>query len=126
VTQAVYTVNAGSMKCKKVTGTGTMVGFTAKKLPLTVTTEECTAFGLKVERNMNGCSYESEAGEKFPLGTAYLICPVGKKVVATVPAGNCSISTPAQSGEIEFKNEGSGTTRRVLVLSKESNLTYTF
>lgn len=124
VTQAVYTVNGGSMKCKKVSGFGTMTGFTASVLPLTVQVSECTAFGLAAERNMNGCSYEAEAGAEFPKGTAYLVCPVGKEVSVTVPAGNCTISTPAQSGEIEFKNEGSGTTRSVLVLSKETNLKY--
>jgi hypothetical protein len=120
VTEGVYTTPAGSMKCKKAQGTGTMIGFTASSIKLALTISECTAFGQAATRSENGCEYRATA-----TGTIDLECPPGKEVSVVVPAGNCSITTPGQTGLAEYKNEGSGTTRRVLVTSKAEKLKYT-
>jgi hypothetical protein len=116
---AVYDTAAGSLKCKVLKGTGQIIGKTAKGVTISPILSECTAFGLAIEWNFNGCQYTATSS-----GIIHLECPVGKEVLITVKAGNCSIGTPAQSNKAIYTNEGVGSTRDVKVTTTATNLVY--
>jgi hypothetical protein len=119
VTAGVYTTAAGTIKCKEISGTGVMTGKAANSITIAPSISGCTAFGQAAVWSMNGCEYVATSS-----GTEHIVCPAGKEVLITVASGNCSIGTPSQSGTATYTNQGSGSTRDVLVTSTASGLTY--
>jgi hypothetical protein len=129
-TQIVWAFTGGSIKCKKGTSVSTTGSSTTSELTTTTTESECTAFGVAGSVNMNGCTETltepTLSGGNYQV-TTHITCPAGKKIVISVPAGNCSIEIGAQTpgGVLDLKNEGAGETRDLLVTSTLNGIAYT-
>jgi hypothetical protein len=111
----VLTTTAGTVKCEKVTYTGTQIGSEASSVELAPTYTGCTLGTASAEINANGCKYRFKTGttesSKFE-GTVDIVCPEGKQIVTTAKlAGTtkCTVDLPAQTGlkSITFTNVGS-------------------
>ncbi len=116
----VMTVNAGSIKCKKVTGTGTLSAATVTEATSTPTYSECTAFGfVNTTIDMNGCYNVITADIEV-----HLKCPEGQTMQVT--AFNCWISIPPQSAtSAEYETVGSGSSREIVARESGEGIHYT-
>lgn len=116
----VFSVNAGTITCSTVTGSGTMVGKTFKEATATPTFSGCTAFGfVNATVDTNGCSNVITADIEV-----HLVCPAGKTMQVT--AFNCWISIPPQSAtSVEYVNTGSGSSRTILARESGTGIHYT-
>jgi hypothetical protein len=120
VTQIVFTVNAGSIKCNKVSGEGTMAAATITESKTTVAYSECSAFGfLSATIEMNGCEYVITADIEV-----HMVCPAGKTMV--IKASTCKVLVPAQSAtSVTYENVGSGSTREIVAKEEGEGIHYT-
>jgi hypothetical protein len=119
VGEMTFTVNAGTVKCKKVTGTGTMTAKTTTEVSSTPTFSECTAFGfVNATIDTNGCSNLITADIEV-----HLVCPAGKTMQVT--AFNCWVSVGPQSAtSMEYVNTGSGSSRTILAREEGTGIHY--
>jgi hypothetical protein len=130
VGEDVFTVNAGTVRCKSATYSGTNSVATTTTQTVSPTYKECTAFGfVSTAIDTNGCAYEFHAvGTGTPsdfTGTTTIVCSSGQPIVVT--AFNCEVTVPAQhikGGSVVFKNEGAGKTRDVLTEVNLSGIEY--
>jgi hypothetical protein len=97
-------------------GPGTYSGCTGPLSAATsVTTNNCQVV-LKVS-NTNPSPY---------VGTAELVCGVGKQLEISAPSLGCLIAMPAQTlGNVTYTTTGSGTERRIVAEIQGEGLTYT-
>jgi len=118
-------VEAGSLTCSSITGTGS-IGSTAQKVTLTPTFSECQALGLSATVTTNGCTLKVVAGDPGTW-TAKLevACPEGKAI--QVAAGTCKFEIPAQVNAKPAKTSRNTSTEpdSIDVQYNVSNLTYT-
>jgi len=102
----VFTVKAGTVKCRKITSSGTTTAATTTTLDLTPSFSECTAFGfVGTTVDANGCIYRLHtAKEGISTQGTSIVCPEGKAIVVT--ASNCELSVPAQGvlGTVTYTN----------------------
>jgi hypothetical protein len=119
VGEMVFTVNAGTIKCKKVTGTGTMSAKTTTEVTSFPTFSECTAFGfVNTTIDTNGCWNVITADIEV-----HLKCPAGQTMVIT--AFNCWVSVGPQSAtSVEYVNTGSGSSRTILAREEGTGIHY--
>jgi hypothetical protein len=118
-------------QCSQALFEGTVQGgqlqITAQHLTVTGTyTNDCTAFGLNMTVDMNGCKY-TITGTGQPALTALVDitgCTIGKGIEITV--AGCTKTILPQSGlsHITFTNEGSGSTEDVLAHATIQGITY--
>lgn len=118
----VFTVKAGTVKCKSATYTGTSTTKTSEDITVTPAYAECTAFGfVSTAIDVNGCTYTFTTTETQQL---HILCPEGKAI--TVTAFNCWVHVGAQTASgITYTNEGSGSARDVTVDASITGMTYT-
>jgi hypothetical protein len=110
VGEDVFTVNAGTVKCKKANYEGTQAAKTTTTQTVKPTYSECVAFGfVNTPIDTNGCEYTFHT--EGP--TTDIVCPAGKSIVVT--AFNCEVKVGSQNGlkTVSFKTEGAGTSRDV-------------
>jgi hypothetical protein len=118
VTQHVFKVTTGLVRCNVATFKGTNSSKTTTTTTLEPTYTGCTAFGVKATVAVNGCKYvfHSEAGETSPYPVkADVECPAGKKIVVTPVGIACIVEVGNQTGltGITLTNVGAGTTREI-------------
>lgn len=137
-TQNVFTVNGGTVKCEiakfagKITATGgSGTNWTSETVTVHPTYETCTGFGQNVTINTGteaaGCNYVLNAN-----GTIDKIeCAEGQKIVITGKTTGCTVTVGPQvkgttagtlvNPNVDYTNEGSKTTRDVLVTATVGN-----
>jgi len=136
----VFTTTAGTVKCKEVkytvslieTPTTAVTATPAYPVKTTGGEQNCTGFGFPAEIHTNECTYRfTIGGPGVTTGGLDIICPVGKEITVTaVSAGvtKCTVHVPEQNiaAGITYSNTGaSGTTREVDITANLSNtLTY--
>jgi hypothetical protein len=148
-TENVFATKAGNIKCKKATFDSLAAQTGKEKAAKNFATDmitvhpkytECTAFGQasSVETTMASpftstdytlfsttpevrvVSTVTEGGSIEDPGTS--------QITVIVPSGNCSLQIKAQkpgTPTVEYKNEGAGAARSVLVTSKVEKISYT-
>jgi hypothetical protein len=126
-TTNVFTTGAGTVKCEEATFSGTQTGASAKDLTLTPKYGKCKAFGSAAEVTMHGCQYTftqpTGASSPFSAEVDIVNCESGKHIEVDVPLGNCTLTifpltgNATLGGSVDLTNQGSGTTRDVLVTS---------
>ncbi len=130
----VFTVAAGSVKCKKATYTGTLGKEEATSVELTPTYSECTAFGgLATTIEMNGCNFRLAAGEfggGKASGTMDILCPAGKEIKAKVSVAGitkCTVDIPAQTNlsGISYTNVSGSAHQVTVTIGIEGKVKYT-
>jgi hypothetical protein len=90
----VFTFNAGTLKCKSISSTGTTSSATTSSISLSPTLSECTAFGfVSSPVHMNKCVFQYVIF--FQQDYENIICPEGK--VIEVTAFNCLLTIGSQS-----------------------------
>jgi hypothetical protein len=115
----VFTVNAGTIKCNKITGTGTMSSATVTEVTSVPTFSECSAFGfVNVTIDTNGC--ENIITADFEV---HLTCPAGKNIEVT--AFNCTVAfSPQSATTVEYTTTGSGSTREIVAKEEGTGIHY--
>lgn len=115
-----FTVDGGTVECKKTTYVGTSAVVTFSTLTVTPTYHECTFIGLAATVNMNGCDYllhiNTAAGNTT--GTVDIVCEAGKEITVTAPSvgtAKCIVHIPPKVGlgTITYSKVGAGTTEEV-------------
>lgn len=127
VTENVFKTSAGNVKCKKATFAGKGTAKTANTAQITPSFLECTGFGQKITMTMNGCTFKGSA-TSATTGKSEIVCPAGKVIQVEVPSANCSLTIPGQVpgvSTVDFKNEGTGSTRDILVTATAAQIKYT-
>jgi hypothetical protein len=120
VGEDVFTTNAGTVKCKKASYTGTSSAVTTPHQTVAPSYSECTAFGfVNATIDPNGCTYTfaAVAGTPSPItGTVQIVC-TGEKKYIEVTAFNCDVKVGPQGPlkGITYTNAGAGKTRDVTV-----------
>jgi hypothetical protein len=126
VAEDIFTVNAGTVKCKKAEYAGTQSVATSKEATVSPTYKECTAFGfVNTTIDVNGCGYIfTRTPVNGDESSIHIECPAGNSIVVT--AFNCEVTVPAQtlSGGVTYTNEGAGTTRSIIVDVNLTGITY--
>lgn len=121
--EIVVTTPAGAMKCKKSNLNGTQSGRSASTLSISPTIAECSFFGQAMPVAANGCTFEIAAS-----GHLSIACPAGKKIVFSMPSGNCSWEIGAQkptTDTVGIANRGTGTSRSEEWAFGLNGITYT-
>jgi len=119
-----------SFNCSEATASGLMSGSTAEKLVLAPTYDSCEYVGLPLASwSMNGCEYSFTVTGSSPNdGFMQLVCPAGKSVQMKFQLSvstYCTVTVPAQAGFlVDYTNEGSASTRRVLMTSTATGMRY--
>jgi hypothetical protein len=116
--ETVLTADAGTLKCKKATYTGELIGTKSGEMTVTPSYSECKISGFNATVDFNGCQYVFTPAEKKESsfeGALNLNCPEGNKIDVT--AFGCRITAePQQDLEtITYTNVGSGTTRKITI-----------
>lgn len=127
VTENVFTTAAGKVKCKKAVFTGKGTAKTATTAQATPNYAECTGFGQAATVTMNGCTVKGTASSAVA-GNVAIVCPAGKVIQVDVPSGSCSLTVAAQTpstSSLDYKEEGSGATRSILVTSTVGGIAVT-
>ncbi|HEX3240731.1 MAG TPA: hypothetical protein VHR18_11445 [Solirubrobacterales bacterium] len=118
-TNHVFTTNAGTVTCKKVTFTGTTAASVSATQTLTPDYSECTAFGfISVPVDENGCGYIFNAS-----GTTEVECPEGKKIEITVPFCTVTVGPQHIAGGMSYSNNA-GETDIVATSNIKSEIDY--
>jgi len=115
------TFNAGTVKCKKVTETGTVSPATASEIELEPEFSECTAFGfVNTLIDRNGCKFKWT----WLPPTLHLVCPAGKTIHIT--AFNCWVKIGPQTiSGLAIVKAGIGIARIIKLIKSFSGLLYT-
>jgi hypothetical protein len=101
----VFTTNAGTVTCKKVTFSGTTNAKTSTTQTLAPEFKECTAFGfINIVIHVHGCTVIFHRD-----GVIEIICPPGGKVEITVPFCTVTIGGQFIAGGQTFANNGGKT-----------------
>jgi len=131
----VFTLTAGTAKCKEIkyTATTTTPTTTVSATPSfpakTASGEQnCTGFGFPSETITNGCTYLFHIGAATT-GTMDVVCPAGKEItIVSSSAGTtkCTVHVAAQSGlgTVTYRNVGTLTTREVELEVNLTNVKY--
>jgi len=120
-----FTVDPGTIHCKKATVSGTATTATTNSVTVTPRLEECTLtsiFGnIAVTVNMNECDAIITTN-----GEGHSICPVGKSV--TVSGPGCTITVPGGQTLLggTFTNIGSGSTREIRGHGNVTGIKYSY
>jgi hypothetical protein len=126
-----FTVAAGTTKCTTASFPGEQATTPASTISVSPAYSGCSTVilgsthGVKV--NMNSCKYTFAAATTTS-GSVSVECPSTPITVEIEGLeGVCSITVPSQSAVagIAYKNEGSGSERKVLVTANVSTLHYT-
>ncbi|HEX3293625.1 MAG TPA: hypothetical protein VHR38_07785 [Solirubrobacterales bacterium] len=104
-TAHVFTTNAGTFTCKKITFSGTTSGATSTTMTLAPDYNECTAFGfINVPIHENGCDFKFSS--HVPPGTVEILCPTGKVIEITAPFCTTTIGPQHLTGMTYANNAG--------------------
>jgi hypothetical protein len=124
VGEDVFTTNAGTVRCKKATYTGTNSTATSKHQVVAPAYSECTAFGgfLNATIDTNGCTYTFTVSA-FPAGSVAIVCPEGKSIEVTTFACDVKVGSQTRPG-ITYTNVA-GPPKHVTVDVSITGLTYT-
>jgi hypothetical protein len=125
-TENVFTVNSRTVKCTGAEFTGKQEGTSVVNLNgIHPTYTGCTAFGLESTVTTTGCNYDFTASSATA-GAVKVNCEAGKNIVVNA-AGVCivEIGTQTPAGGVDYTNQGSGTSRSVLVTSTAKEITAT-
>jgi hypothetical protein len=120
----------GSVECTGSTFDGTSSTEKSTQLTLKPTYTGCEGVkGRQITTHTNGCAYILTAGWNGTSGTVDIECPAGAAIETTVdkfPEG-CTITIGAQStgGTVDYKAEGSGSGRDLLLAWTLSGIDYT-
>jgi hypothetical protein len=119
------TTTAGTVTCESESYTATMASSQQETLTVTPSYSGCTGFGFSATIALNGCDYVFNAA-----GTVDIVCPEGKEITVTATSSEttkCIVHIPAQTGlgSVKYKNEGSGSTRDILVTAEVTGIKYT-
>jgi hypothetical protein len=117
----IFTVTAGTVKCKEATYSGTQSSATATTVTVKPTYTECTAFTfVNTTIDTNGCEYEFSGDDNK-------VNIVNCTSALTVTAFNCYVTVGNQKGleSVTYTNEGKTTSRDVKVKVGINNVTYT-
>jgi hypothetical protein len=125
---ATFTGTGGAVKCTKGTWEGSSSTTTTTEIEFEATSGGCTALGLPVVWDFNGCTYPSRMvlGSSPPTTVTDIKCPAGKEVTITI-GKICVVHVPPQKGikHVVWDNVGSGRTRDFKATMTEEGITYT-
>lgn len=124
-----FGVLLGTVECSTATLDGTMNAMVLNELTVKPAYSGCTGTGREVTTHTNGCAYILTIAESETSGQVDIECPAGKAIETTVdkfPEG-CTLTIGAQtaSGVVDYKEEGSGTGRDLLLTWTLEGLHYT-
>lgn len=109
----------GSFKCEVSTFDGTASAKTVAELTIKPAYSKCTGVEREVTIHMNGCAYVLTVTGAGTDGFVHIECPSGKAIEMTVDAfpEGCTVTVGAQmaGGVVDYKAEGSGATRDLLL-----------
>lgn len=133
LTQNVFKTAAGEVKCNSMTVKGSSSATTASSLTLFPIWIGCTAFGETAHVTSTGCDFHLGTPTTTPTGfhaPVSIICATGSVISITVTvfgSSICTMTIGAQTGigNFDFTNQGSGTTRDVLITSTATGIDYT-
>jgi hypothetical protein len=118
-----FTVDATELTCTTASFPGKATNVLESTIRVQPSYSGCTAFGfVGANIEMNGCEYEFKSptgsGGTYT-GNVGVVCPAGEEITVT-ESGTCTIHVPASShnsnlGAATYKNEGTGTARKILV-----------
>jgi hypothetical protein len=135
----VFTTNAGTVKCEVAEFEGTQTGsetapgsgiFTAAEIEVHPKYSKCRAFGLAATVNTEGCNYKFTTAVKnaegIPQGKVHVVCATGKEIVVNAGFGSCvsKIGSHTPGGVVDFENQGTGSSRDVLVNATVTGIKY--
>lgn len=118
----------GTVECSTATLGGTTTVSAAKEVTVAPAYSGCKGAGREVTAHINGCGYVLGLTGTGTDGKATIECPAGKSIETTIdkfPEG-CTITIPAQTagGVVDYKEEGAGTGRDLLLTWTLEGLKY--
>jgi hypothetical protein len=118
-----------TVECTTASQAGTIAGSSAAELTVSPSYSGCKGTGREVTTDMNGCAYVLGLTGVGADGKVTIECPAGKSIQTTVdkfPEG-CTITIPAQApgGVVDYKEEGAGTGRDLLLTWTLEGMHYT-
>ena len=125
-----FGVLLGAVTCDEMSVDGTVAVNEVTKLTLKPAYGQCEGVERQVTTHMNGCGYVLDvADEPGTTGEVEIECPAGKAIETTVdkfPEG-CTLTIGAQTagGVVDYKEEGSGKTRDLLLTWTLTGIDYT-
>jgi hypothetical protein len=120
----------GSVSCSTVTVDGTTSATSSSEVTLKPAYSGCEGLKKTVTTHMNGCAYILKpTSEGTGDGPVTIECPKEQKVETTYDKfeGGCTITFGAQtpSGVVDYKGEGSGSSRDLLLTWTLEGIKYT-
>lgn len=127
--KATFGVLLGSVECSSATLDGTVTGTSGSQITVKPAYSGCSGSGREFTTHVNGCAYVLTVSESSTNGTVHIECPAGKSIETTIdkfPEG-CTLTIPAQTagGVVDYKEEGAGTGRDLLLTWTLEGLDYT-
>jgi hypothetical protein len=123
----VFVFASGVVKCSKALFTGGKVtGLSASTVVVHPKYSECVGWGWPVVVT-TGCDFELSATSST-VGAMRIVCEAGAEITIEVPIAGCSIKIPGQTPSmptVDYTDEGSGSSRSVLLGFDAGGLTYT-
>lgn len=131
-TRNVFTINPGTVEAKTVECntakfTGTFSGTELSTLEaIHPEYSGCTAFGLSATVTTTGCNYtlHEPTGSGPYTGTVDVVCESGHVIEVNAGLGTCTVRVGSQAnlGSVRYENEGSGSTRDVLLTANVTGI----
>jgi hypothetical protein len=119
----------GTVECSTATLDGTSAATGVAQITVIPTYAGCTGTGRVATTHTNGCAYVLTVTGAGADGQVDIECPAGKSIETTIDKfpGGCTITVPAQTagGVVDYKEEGVGTGRDLLLTWTLEGLHYT-
>lgn len=119
----------GAVECSTVSLDGTTTVTEYTELTINPAYSGCKASGREVTTHTNGCAYILNLTGTGADGRVDIECPTGKSIETTIDKfpGGCTITIPAQTagGVVDYKEEGAGTGRDLLLTWTLEGIHYT-
>lgn len=118
----------GSVECSGLILDGTMSASKIAEITVKPTYTGCAGSGREVTTHTHGCAYVMTGAEDGLSGLVHIECPEGKAIETTIdkfPEG-CTLTIGAQTagGVVDYKEEGSGSGRDLLLSWTLEGLAY--
>jgi|GEM_PF-640570 len=119
----------GTVECTSASLEGTSAVGSADQITVEPTYGGCSGSGREWTTHTNGCAYVLTVKESSTSGKVDIECPAGKSIETTIDnfPGGCTVTIPAQTagGVVDYKEEGTGTGRDLLLTWTLEGMTYT-
>ncbi|HEX9968087.1 MAG TPA: hypothetical protein VGB06_09080 [Solirubrobacterales bacterium] len=124
-----FGVLLGTVECSTATLDGTAAATTSTQITVIPAYGGCSGSGREWTTHTNGCAYIITNTGSESSGQVDIECPAGKSIETTIdkfPEG-CTITIPAQTagGAVDYKEEGAGTGRDLLLTWTLEGIKYT-